>query len=368
MKLFRYLVLLLLVCNIPSIMLISYGTSTGSLFSYLTFALLLLYYFLNKKHKPLLLFIVFTLTYYIISGLVYVEDEEYYLINFAKYLVIIICGAELAINTNNKELVLMLLIGASSILANAVFWPFDYGRYSGFFIDPNSAGFLCLLGCALSYTLTNEKWKIISLFYFTFCGVLTFSRTFLVLWVLMMLIAVFQNKKNTKILLSGIGALILFFGIQSMLTLNEVRLSLFDSLFNYGSIGQVFAEGARPETWALYFEHIFDHPFLGSGFQSFMSNNIYEVGVHNNFLRVIGEAGIIPFVLFTGIYLYILIESYKSFSTKPHLFLLAIILIATNMANHNFDNIYHITFVTLWVYIELMKIKSTPKEIDVSKN
>ncbi len=366
MKILRYIISILLVCNIPGVILLNFGDSMGSLFSYLTLSLLLFFYAINTKHALLWPFIIFAVLYYVISGLVYVPDEKYYYIDFIKYLIIIVCGTELARRTSVKELFILFIIACSSIFINAFFFPMDYGRYSGFFLDPNAAGFACLIGVILTFSIKKDKWKYISLLFFTFCGALTFSRTFILLWVIIILISTFQNRKNVSIFVAGFLAIFLLLSISSTLSLNTDRLNLLDSAFGEGKINSSVNNDSRTETWSNYYDLIFDSPIVGNGYESFKSDNIYEVGVHNNYLRVIGESGIIPFLIFVGIYLYMLFKSFKTFKTKPYECLLAIGLVIVGLTNHNFDTIHHVTFVSIWLYLRV--IENENEEVDDIKN
>jgi len=335
----------------------------GGFFSYSMFALMLGYYLVIKKHKPVWIFIIFAVVYFVISGLINVDDEKYFFIDLVKYLAIIVAGSEIAHRTSLKELYIILLIGSSSILIHATLFADNYGRYSGFYLDPNSAGFACLLGVALSFAISKERWRFLGLAFFTFCGILTFSRTFFLLWIVMVLISVIQNKKNLKYLGLGIGTIIFLISITSILKLNTDRLNILLGLVNQGVIVNDIGANSRTETWALYYELIYNSPFFGNGYQSFMSDKIYEVGVHNNYLRILGEAGIIPFILFVGIYLIILVKSILVFKTKPYLFLLAISLVILQLTNHNFDTIYHVTFVSIWIYLRFF-IKDKEELLD----
>jgi len=368
MKILQYIISFLLICNIPGIILLSYGDGMGSLFSYLTLSLLLFFYAINKKHTLPWPFVIFALIYYVISGLVHVPDEKYYYIDIIKYLIIIICGAELARRTTVKDLLILFIIGCSSILINAFFFPMDYGRYSGFFLDPNAAGFACLIGVTLSFSIKNEKWKNICLIFLTFCGVLTFSRTFLLLWLVIALISTFQNKKNSKIFIGGFFAMFLLLSIASTLSLNSDRLNILDSLFEKGKLDNSVNSDSRTETWSKYYDLIFESPVFGNGYETFTSDYIYETGVHNNYLRVLGEGGIIPFLIFVWIFLYILFKSFKTFKTKPHEFLLALSLVVVGLTNHNFDTIHHVTFVSIWMYLMVKKEKTVDSENTETKD
>jgi len=355
MKIFQYIVSILLIFNIPGVLLLNYGDEIGSLFSYLTLSLLLFFYAINKKHSPPWPFIIFALLYYVISGLVGVDDEKYYYIDLIKYLIIIVCGAELARRTSVKELLILFIFGSSSIFLNAFFFPMDYGRYSGYFLDPNAAGFACIIGITLVFSLTNVKSKYLFLLFFTFCGILTFSRTFIVLWIITIFISTFQSHKNIGIFLTGFLAVFLLISISSTLSLNKGRLNLLNNLFEQGKISKTMGVDSRSETWSRYYDLIFESPLVGNGYKSFKSDNIYEVGVHNNYLRVIGDSGLIPFLIFVGIYFYILYKSFKTFKIKPYESLLAVGLIIFGLTNHNFDTIHHVTFVSLWLYLRVLE-------------
>ena len=365
MKILRYIISILLICNIPGIVLLNFGDAMGSVFSYLTLLLLLFFYAINKKHTLPWPFIIFALIFYVISGLVYVPDEKYYYIDIIKYLIIIICGAELARRTTVKDLLILFIIGCSSILINALFFPMDYGRYSGFFLDPNAAGFACLIGVILTFSIKSDKWRYVFLLFFTFSGALTFSRTFILLWVIIILISTFQNRKNVSIFVAGFLAITLLLSIASSLSLNTDRLNILDSLFEKGKIDNSIGNDSRTETWSKYYDLIFDSPVFGNGYETFTSDQIYEAGVHNNYLRVLGEGGIIPFLIFVWIYLYILFKSFKTFKTKPIEFLLALSLVIVGMTNHNFDTIHHVTFVSIWLYFKVIANENEIETEDV---
>jgi O-antigen ligase len=367
MQILRYIILVLFVCNVSSIVLINYGDSAGSLLSYSSFILLIVYYFLSSKSRPAWPFIIFAITYFVISGLIGVESEKDYFIDFIKYLLIIVCGGQLIYNTKINELTLILAIGVSTILLNVIFFSSDYGRYSGFYVNANEAGFAALIGFVLCFGLTNQKWKLIGQAFFTFCGILTFSRTFLLLWSLLIIVSIFQNKKNFKILAIGIGTLILFFSVNELLKLNSERFNTLSNLVNSGQVDTFINKGSRTETWSQYYNLILNSPISGNGYRTFTSDQIYEDGVHNNYLRVIGESGIIPFLLYLGIYFFMLYKSFAFFKSKGHLVLLAITLIGLNLTTHNFDTVYFVILISIWLFFKVTKHRNKPLEINDEK-
>lgn len=364
MKIVQYLLLVLLLWNIP--MFFSSDISLGSKFSYLTYLLLIIYYFLSKKHRLLFPFLLLGLLYFIISGIVFVGDLEFYHLEFVKFFILIICGAELARNTSKIELFTVLVLGSVSIIVHAISFPNDYGRYSGFYIDPNAAGFICLIGYCLSFTIKPIYFKYFGQFVLTFAGIITFSRTFLLLWLLISIISIISNRKN--VLNFGVGAIviIMILSLASYLQLNAVRFEAFESLLGKkpsSSITAVQDEGYRLDTWAVYYNLITDHPFFGNGFKTLSGFYSYKAGVHNTFLMILGESGVITFLVFCAIYLKMLFDSVFLFKEKPWFFMLAFTLIGIMQTIHNYFENYLLVFTSIWLMIKIVETKSTIDEI-----
>jgi len=135
------------------------------------------------------MFVILGLGYYLISGIqFYRGDDTNFIKDSIKFIALIIFGGEIIRNTSKKTLFLFLLIGSSSIILNALFFADNYGRYSGLYLDPNAAGFICISGYGLTYGIDQKKIRLFGQFIFSLAGFMTFSRTFIVLWVLINLI------------------------------------------------------------------------------------------------------------------------------------------------------------------------------------
>ncbi len=355
MKALRYLVLFIVIFNFAAIVQIGFGDGAGSLASYASYLLLLVYYFLSKKRTIPIPFVIFALLYYCISGVIFVNAPDIFVREFIKYIIILIAGAEIARDTNFKELLFMLTLGASTVLIHAVFFANDFGRYSGNYWDANAAGFVCLLGCCLSYGLKNQKLRLMCLLYLTFCGFLTFSRTFLILWLLANIIAVVHDKRNLNASGLGILALIIIISVSTILQLNTQRLSIIESLISENSVEIEDAnEDSRSATWSLYYDQIFENPFFGNGYRTFSGVRNIKPGVHNTYLRIIGEAGIIPFLTFIGAFIFMLFKSFTKFRDKIYLPLLVISLMILQLTTHTFDTSDYITMIIIWTYVNLV--------------
>ena len=369
MKILKYITLIMILWGIPTFF--SYDLSIGSQLSYLTYGLLVLYYFFSKKNRPLFYFLFLGLLYFIISGVVFVDDLEFYNMELIKFFILIICGAELVRNTQSSEFFIFLILGALSIIIHAIMFQDSYGRYSGFYLDANGAGFVCIIGYCLSFSIKNIPLKLIGQFILTFAGILTFSRTFLLLWLLVSLTSIVVNKKNA--INFGIGMLVILtvFSVASFLQLNTVRFSAFQSLLNNqsgSSISAVQEEGYRLDTWSVYYDMILDNPYFGNGFKTLSGFYSFEAGVHNTFLMILGEAGIFTFLIFVFIYLFMLKKSTAYFKTESHLFMLAFTLIGIMMTIHNYFENFLIMFTSMWLFIHVQtsSIKEVNEIIDVT--
>lgn len=345
--------------GIPSFIKLATGLSNqiASLASYGMFILLLGFYLISKKEKPLIIFVILGLLYFVISALSFIPDFNDYMNKFVKYIILIICGAELARQTTKKEFFIFCILGACSVLAHALLFQDDYGRYSGFYINPNGAGFICIIGYCLSFAIASKKLKLFGQLVLTLAGILTFSRTFIGLWLLVSLISVISNKRNSINFGLGLGAMIFVISLASFLQLNTVRLSAFESILNDNPSSGIstIQEGGRLETWSVYYDMILDKPIFGNGYELLSGFDETQQGVHNSFLKILGEAGIFPFLLFVGIYFYMFKKSLSTYKTKAHHLMLSITLIGILMIMHNYFDNNLILFTSLWLYVSLME-------------
>lgn len=366
MNLLRYIILFLILCNMPSYLLAYFGSTLGSLSSYASSLLLLAYYFLSReKHELIFPFILLGILYYTLSGLNFSEiDPEWYFKDFIRFMIVVVCAVDLLYKTNNKDIYLILLIGGLSIiinaflfpLANANFYP-TYGRFSGFYLNPNFAGTICLIGFALSYSMSIKWLKLGGQLIFTLAGILTFSRSFIVIWLLINMIAIYHSRKNIIVPAIGALVLILLFAISSFLTLNTARFSALQSIFSDEQIqSETIQKDSRTGTWALYTDIIFDKPFWGNGYEYMQKKLPGLPGVHNTFLMVLGEAGIIPFFLIIGIYAFLLIKSYSFFRSNPEFFYLSCVLTISLMVGHTYFSNYYNVLISMYLLIQFKKL------------
>lgn len=365
MKVLRYIILAFILWGIPTFALEIFGDATGSMSSYLMFLLMLFFYFLSSKSKLITPFLLLGLTYYLISGIIYVIDFEDYIYKFIKYIIFIIAGMELVKQTSIKEVFFFLLIGAASVIINAAVFQSDYGRYGGFYLNPNAAGFIALVGYCLSFSISNKKLKIIGLFVFTFAGILTLSRYFILMWLILSIVAIIIDRKNTVIFGVGLGSLLIILSIATFLQLNADRFAAIESVVqNQIERGLLFfQEGSRKETWAQYYDMIVDKLFFGNGFETLAGKEGNRQGVHNTFLMTLGEAGLIPFFILIGIFIKLIYKSMIRIKEVLYLGLLVLTIVAYFFVSHNYFDNYIVLFFTLWLYVYTRKELAEEQEI-----
>lgn len=357
MQFLRIILFLLILWNLPSKALFLIGPEIGSLLSHLTILLLCVYFFLDKKTCPNWWLICISLSYFIISGFQYNGVEKFFIFDSLKYLLLILGGYQLVKNIELTELFIYLLLASMSIALEAIFFTTNFGRYSGLYLNPNEAGFICIIGFALSFKLKNTSISFFGQFIFTLMGLLTFSRTFLIIWLIINLLSIMINFKNIRII--GIGILIFstLLLIDEYVGLNNPR---FEQLQNVVlkkniSINEV-SEDSRMETWSKFYDRITGKPFIGSGYGTF-SGKKGDLGVHNSFLMIIGEAGIIPFLLFISYFIYLFYWSIRLTKINPYLVLQTTALTLFLFTDHNFFVNYFITLIVMFIQYQIEKDK-----------
>jgi O-antigen ligase len=240
----------------------------------------------------------------------------------------------------------------------------DYGRYSGFYLDPNNGGLVCLMGLALSFTIIKPL-RLFGKLSFTGLGLITLSRTYMVTWLLLNLMSIRLSLKNAKMLLIGFGVLILLVTYNEFLPVKNERLEQISALIDGSRRNnvQTLNEDSRTETWARYYDALFENPVFGNGYRSFYGNGVVKTkwGVHNTYLLIWGESGIITLLFFLGFLTRLFLRGYQQFKEKPHALLMLTGLAVFFMTNHNFMTNEYAIFILIWISIQLKKKPFTEK-------
>lgn len=311
-------------------------------------------------------FIILGILFFLVSILVSAENTETYMITMVKYFIIVVMGAAMVNDITREEMYVVLLLGCLSIIHESIFIEGIGGRYRGFYLNPNAAGFACIIGYCLSFSINDKRLKIIGQLLFSIAGFMTFSRTFLLIWVLINLFSLLISYKNVYKIAIGVVLFSLFLSFGSKLDLSAKRLHAFSGILN-GKVNDDLKEESREETWAHYYNKILVNPILGNGYHSFSGetsgkeNNKFTIrnGVHNTFLMVIGEAGFFVLLYFLWIYSAFLVNGMRMFSDNPMIFLVSFSMIMYMLTNHNYFDNYLVLFVSIWIYIQIDRWKSS---------
>jgi hypothetical protein len=365
MKYIKIVILFLIFCNLPSYFLAKANASLGQLLSYGTFLLIIVYFILNENKKLVVPFIVLGILFFLISIMVNAENNQTYLVTMVKYFIIVIMGGIVVNDTTKEEMYIVLLLGCSSIIYESLFIEGIGGRYRGFYLNPNAAGYACILGYCLSFSIANKKLKIIGQLLFSIAGFMTFSRTFLLIWALVNLLSLLISYKNVYKIIIGVVLFSLFLSFGSKLDLSAKRLNAFSGILE-GKVNDDLKEESREETWSHYYNKILVNPVLGNGYHAFSGeisgpeSNPFTIrnGVHNTFLMIIGEAGFFVLLYFVWIYGTFLVNGIKMFKDNPLVLLVSFSLVMYMLTNHNYFENNLVLFVSLWLYIQIDRWKN----------
>jgi O-antigen ligase len=362
LQILRYTIFALVIVNIPSAALLYLGGAVGSALSYLQYALIIAYYFLSPKRGSLNLWmIVLGLTYFAISGLQYDDKLDWFFINTIKFMIVVVFGYEVVKDTSHREMVFFLLLGAATIALQAFVLgggSASYGRYSGFYLNPNGAAFICSSGYAASFVLKNKTWQTYVKILITILGLMTLSRTFILTWILLNLISIKFDIKNVRIFVYGFFLLLGFFIVSESLSNRNPRIEQLRRMATGEKVSMTeVGEGSRDETWAKYYDDIVSNFWFGNGYDTFNIKDFKNrrPGVHNTYLLVLGEGGIIPLLILLAMYITLSLRAFSIFNSHPNLALQLMVLLLFLMAAHIYFTHHYIAFISMWLQYNIME-------------
>lgn len=324
-------------------------------------------FFVKDYRKPLLAFIFLGITYYTIGGINYSEpSSQEYFINFIKFIIVVFCSTEIAKDSKIEEIYITLIFGALSIIIHALVFPNTdayfgetYGRFSGFYLNPNYAAIIALVGFSFSFGIKNSKLKLIGQLVFSFAGILTLSRYFILIWFIINVIASISSKKN--LVAPVLGAIVLSFVLLSgAIKLHADRFEALQSIFSDEEVKtETINHDSRQDTWATFTEVILEKPFFGNGYRQLQGGNPdIRVGVHNTYLLVVGEAGIIPLAFLMWIVSFVMLKSLQYFKQNIYYIFLAIVIATSFLVSHTFFIKFSNIFILIYLYLNLLDFKT----------
>jgi len=179
----------------------------------------------------------------------------------------------------------------------------------------------------------------------------------LFIWIFLNLISLKISIKNVRVL--GLGFIIVssLFFIDELVGLNNPRFESLKKIINREQVSSNdLNEDSRTDTWALFYDEIFERPIFGNGYGTF--SGATGLGVHNSYLLVIGESGIIPFGIMISMFGYLFYWGFILFKYAPNIIMQVIALALFLLANHNFFVFFYILFCTMWIQAQIMKYKA----------
>lgn len=346
-KIVSVVIVFLTLLNIPSIALETLSISVSSPLSYFLFFLLAYQILTNNiKYPNYIICLAFiSISYFLIGALQYEGSFIELFINLIKFLLYVF-GLFICLHyINHKTVIIILLIGATTIILDSLYFRFndfqgidhvsEYGRYSGFYLNPNVASVVCSFGYILTIAKKNNIKFLAAIF--TFLGFLTLSRAFMFTWIIITSIYLFYNRKYlVKSIIILIISIIVLVKFSEQLKLDIIRFEFLTNLFLLNIDQEVLNYDSRFSQWANFYNAIINSPIVGNGYSTFSTSlNVKGgMGVHNSFLLILGESGFLPFCIILALFFSLLHRSLSIILQNITPFLLTISLIITLMVSH----------------------------------
>lgn len=360
MKYLKFLVLLLILCNLPGYASMHHNPVLGAMLSYCTFFAIIAYYFLNRKEKPVIHFLIFGTLFFTISLIVNAQFSTLLLITFARYFIFMITISTVLRDLKSEEIYSVMLIGSLSIIFEAIFINGIGSKSTGFYMNASFAAFVCVFGYALGLTLKNKNLKNIGQIVFTVAGLLTYSITFLLIWGLIHLLSLFTDARNIYKLAVCVALFAVFISFSDKVQLNKQLIPAASTLSEM-NMDRKLGENDPNENWVLNFEKILENPIWGKGYGKTSANEdirfTVQVGVHNTFSMIMAEAGVFALIYFLWIYGNLLVNGLYFFKQKPAIFLISFALMLYMLTSYQYFESYLVLFTSLWLYHEIYKMK-----------
>lgn len=317
-------------------------------------------------------FVLFYILYLYFATLSYILYEEHiysgnkYLLTLRGYLssiIILLCFYKLTtwslyhiqFYSFLNRLYIFTLLGVGIIFISS-FTGFNLGldteRAGGLFANPNNASRLILYCTCLTLCFTVSERKKYGSLYLILIPILfyavfvTFSKAGLITFPLLILFflgfclvrykKLYRPKRKIFVCLffafifSVVGISIYFTSIVEQLSWGQVLRLQRTLAFLSGEISEA-TTSERSTLFRIGFELIAEHPLIGNGLTSFHAYDIpvngKHIGVHNTFFLILGESGIIPFILYIVLMLIVLVKAWKLKNLAMSFLFLSILLV-----------------------------------------
>jgi len=213
----------------------------------------------------------------------------------------------------------------------------DYIRFTCLLVNPNTLAMLCEICLSLlTYFILSNRFTwvdVISYVIFAVLGISTLSKTFLILFVLMVIILLLYLLRRFKteilwivgLICFGLVALIIFKS-DFLYTYLERFMSADPSELTYKEILNVITTG-RYDLWIGVLDYLFMNPTVLIFGRGLGAPLVESMSAHNFYISLIYEVGLIGTILFFGMFLTIIIYYMKRNKTKFNYAILAPLII-----------------------------------------
>lgn len=254
-------------------------------------------------------------------------------------------------------------------------------RLTGYYLNPNLTGYIANIALVfgMTYFIFNKRLNLLAILLFVvslYISIRSFSKTSIIItFLLLLLFAIFllANKKFwfSKIfferrliflILLVCGIYLLFESSKWYKNLDEGQRQRIDQvvsiLFEQKINNQTTTH--RSDIWQVGLDKFLNSPIIGNGYGSFEYFSEEGQGIHNMYLKIFGEAGIIIGVIYLFVHLLLFRIMYFEYRLHYRFLLLGLIIVTLvfNFSNHN---AFHTSIIS-YVYGIILSFSCQYKE------
>lgn len=293
----------------PNVMSIKIANKDNALLGYITVIFLLILLLKNRLtfNSKVLLKILLGSILFLLSLIINAQNPSFYIrvLSFILVLNIIYTSDE---EINHINLLQYFILGNTLNVLSAVFYSISKGEnifagaFSGIRDDRNYYAISCAIAISIlvfivSYTKRITLINAVNLVVLSFGGILSSSRTFLILFAVIMVFFAFTFFKSPSVGLFLLAAIVVFF-IGKATFLSDFMGS-FDSLLERFNDDDVAGGNGRFEAWNVYLTYLFSslkNIFFGCGNSTgYLHSAILQTSSveHNSIIQLLFTVGII---------------------------------------------------------------------------
>jgi len=255
--------------------------------------------------------VAFSLSYLIVS--IYAVDKTDALLGFFKFATIpvflfLVMQYNLTRSEKNKLLNTVSYSGAIMVILGLVFFAFGYtkmfhnNRFSGFFAYANSFAMWLLMGIIITACKDKLKWYDFVILNVLMIGIiLTNSRAIIILSIAVYIAIILFNKTIRKDLIKNAGIMVVVGAITYFIL---TKFGIFSRIVTGTSSEGLLRLLYYKDALRMIKENIFGYGYFAwwNMQPSFQTGVYYARYIHNSFLQVVFDVGIIPALLIVYIF------------------------------------------------------------------